>query len=74
MLFGFSGYHAFTHRPTFRALKAELAPAELGIRLADPAVRAAILAEADLPPQPVPLFDSLVRVHPAQRRCDLRHR
>jgi len=59
MLFGFSGYHAFTHRPTFRALKAELAPSELGIRLADPAVRAAILAEADLPPQPVPLFDSL---------------
>lgn len=59
MLFGFSGYHAFTHRPTFRALKAELAPAELGIRLADPAVRAAILSEADLPPQPVPLFDSL---------------
>jgi len=59
MLFGFSGYHAFTHRPTFRALKAELAPSELGVRLADPAVRAAILAEADLPPQPVPLFDSL---------------
>jgi N-acyl-D-aspartate/D-glutamate deacylase len=59
MLFGFSGYHAFTHRPTFRALKAELAPQELGIRLADPAVRAAILAETDLPPQPVPLFDSL---------------
>jgi N-acyl-D-aspartate/D-glutamate deacylase len=59
MLFGFSGYHAFTHRPTFRALKAELAREELGIRLADPAVRAAILAEVDLPPQPVPLFDSL---------------
>ena len=59
MLFGFSGYHAFTHRPTFRALKAELAPSELGVRLAGPAVRAAILAEADLPPQPVPLFDSL---------------
>ena len=59
MLFGFSGYHAFTHRPTFRALKAELVPDELGVRLADPAVRAAILAESDLPPQPVPLFDSL---------------
>ncbi|WP_163807774.1 N-acyl-D-amino-acid deacylase family protein [Mycolicibacterium anyangense] len=59
MLFGFAGYHAFTHRPTFRKLKAELAPAELGARLADPAVRAAILAESDLPPQPLPLFDSL---------------
>ncbi len=59
MLFGFAGYHAFTHRPTYRKLKAELAPAELGARLADPAVRAAILAESDLPPQPLPLFDSL---------------
>lgn len=59
MLFGFSGYHAFTHRPTFRALKAELSPAALGAKLAEPAVRAAILAETDLPPQPVPLFDSL---------------
>ncbi len=59
MLFGFAGYHAFTHRPTFRKLKAELDDRELGLRLADPAVRAAILAEADLPPQPVPLFDSL---------------
>ncbi|MFN8032728.1 MAG: amidohydrolase family protein [Mycobacterium sp.] len=59
MLFGFSGYHAFTHRPTFRKVKAESAPGELGARLADPAVRAAILAETDLPPQPIPLFDSL---------------
>ncbi|MCB0939317.1 MAG: amidohydrolase family protein [Mycobacterium sp.] len=59
MLFGFAGYHAFTHRPTFRKLKAELDDRELGRRLADPGVRAAILAEADLPPQPVPLFDSL---------------
>ena len=49
MLFGFAGYHAFTHRPTFRKLKAELDDRELGRRLADPGVRAAILAEADLP-------------------------
>ncbi|WP_179466753.1 N-acyl-D-amino-acid deacylase family protein [Mycolicibacterium vinylchloridicum] len=59
MLFGFSGYHAFTHRPTFRKLKAELNPQELRARLADPAVRAAILADIDLPPQPLPLFDAL---------------
>jgi N-acyl-D-amino-acid deacylase len=59
MLFGFEGYHAFTHRPTFRKLKAELAPADLRERLADPGVRAAILAETDLPAQPKPLFDSL---------------
>ncbi len=59
MLFGFSGYHAFTHRPTFRKLKGELSPAELRARLADPAVRSAILADIDLPPQPLPLFDAL---------------
>ncbi|WP_328363542.1 amidohydrolase family protein [Mycobacterium sp. NBC_00419] len=59
MLFGFAGYHAFTHRPTFRKLKAELSPAELRAKLADSAVRAAILAETDLPAQPLPLFDSL---------------
>ena len=50
MLFGFPGYHAFTHRPTFRKLKAELGRDELAERLADPAVAAAILSEADLPP------------------------
>jgi N-acyl-D-aspartate/D-glutamate deacylase len=59
MLFGFEGYHAFTHRPAFRKLKAELSPADLRARLADPAVRAAILADIDLPPQPIPLFDAL---------------
>jgi len=56
---GFPGYHAFTHRPTYRALKVELDHEELAARLADPSVRARILAESDLPPQPVPLFDAL---------------
>lgn len=59
MLFGFEGYHAFTHRPTFRRLKAELGPVELVAKLADPAVRETILSETDLPAQPLPLFDSL---------------
>jgi len=59
MLFGFPGYHAFTHRPTFRKLKAELDRDELARRLADPAVRAAILAEEDLPPDPTVLFDAM---------------
>jgi N-acyl-D-aspartate/D-glutamate deacylase len=59
MLFGFPGYHAFTHRPTYRKLKAELDREQLARRLADPAVRAAILAEDDLPPQPLPLFDGM---------------
>ena len=74
MLFGFPGYHAFTHRPTFRKLKAELDREELARRLADPAVRAAILAEDDLPPQPLPLFDGMFATDPAQRRPHLRHR
>ena len=30
MLFGFPGYHAFTHRPTYRKLKAELEPRGVG--------------------------------------------
>ncbi|ORV83284.1 N-acyl-D-amino-acid deacylase family protein [Mycolicibacterium iranicum] len=59
MLFGFPGYHAFTHRPTYRALKAKYTTDELAVKLAEPAVRAAILAEDDLPPQPVPMFDAL---------------
>jgi len=59
MLFGFPGHHAFTHRPTFRRLKAECSREELAQRLADPAVKAAILAEDDLPPDPKLLFDNM---------------
>ncbi|MGZ5391043.1 MAG: N-acyl-D-amino-acid deacylase family protein [Mycobacterium sp.] len=59
MLFGFPGHHAFTHRPTFRRLKAECDRQELGTRLADPAVKAAILSEDDLPPDPTKLFDNM---------------
>jgi N-acyl-D-amino-acid deacylase len=63
MLFGFPGYHAFTHRPTFRKLKAEAADyAELAQRLAQPDVRATILSEEDLPVQPVPMFDGMSRM------------
>jgi N-acyl-D-amino-acid deacylase len=59
MLFGFPGHHAFTHRPTFRRLKAECDRQELGARLAEPAVKAAILSEDDLPPDPTKLFDNM---------------
>ncbi len=59
MLFGFPGHHAFTHRPTFRRLKAECDRDELAARLADPAVKATILAEDDLPPDPTKLFDNM---------------
>jgi N-acyl-D-amino-acid deacylase len=59
MLFGFPGYHAFTHRPTYRALAARYEHEDLVRRLAEPRVREAILVEQDLPPSPVPLFDGL---------------
>jgi N-acyl-D-aspartate/D-glutamate deacylase len=59
MLLGFPGHHAFTHRPTYRRLKAECTREELAARLAEPAVRAAILAEDDLPIDPTKLFDGM---------------
>ncbi len=59
MLLGFPGHHAFTHRPTYRRLKAQHGREELAARLADPAVKAAILAEEDLPIDPTVLFDGM---------------
>ena len=59
MLFGFPGHHAFTHRPTYRRLKAECSREELAQRLADPAVKAAILSEDDLPVDPTQQFDAM---------------
>ncbi|MDT5178096.1 MAG: N-acyl-D-amino-acid deacylase [Mycobacterium sp.] len=59
MLFGFPGYHAFDHRPTFRRLKAELSRDELAERLAEPGVRATILGEPDLPVDPAVQFDAM---------------
>jgi N-acyl-D-amino-acid deacylase len=59
MLLGWSSYHPFTKRPTFVELAASLPLDELLVRLADPGVKAAILAEADLPPDPTLQFDAL---------------
>ncbi|MGE2714472.1 N-acyl-D-amino-acid deacylase family protein [Mycolicibacterium litorale] len=59
MLLGFPGHHAFTHRPTYRRLKAQLPREELAQRLADPAVKAAILAEPDLPVDTTKQFDGM---------------
>ncbi|MBL7501218.1 amidohydrolase family protein [Frankia sp. CNm7] len=58
MLIGFAGHHAFTHRPTFRAL-AHLSPAERGFELARPEIRKAILGEDDLPVNPTKQFDGM---------------
>lgn len=59
MMIGFRGHHAFGHRPTFRRLVTECGRDELAQRLADPAVKAAILAEADRPIDPTVLFDGM---------------
>jgi N-acyl-D-amino-acid deacylase len=59
MLLGFPGHHGFTHRPTFRKLKAECGREELAQRLAEPAVKAAILSEDDLPIDTSLLFDGM---------------
>ncbi len=59
MLLGFPGHHGFTHRPTYRKLKAECSPEEMAHRLAEPALKAAILSEDDLPIDPSLLFDGM---------------
>ena len=59
MLLGFPGHHGFTHRPTYRKLKAECSHEELAQRLAEPAVKAAILSEDDLPIDTSLLFDAM---------------
>jgi N-acyl-D-amino-acid deacylase len=59
MLFGFAGNHAFAKRPTFRKLAQRCAPQELAAELQKPAIKAAILSENDLPPDPSALFDGL---------------
>ncbi|QUR69506.1 N-acyl-D-amino-acid deacylase family protein [Mycobacterium spongiae] len=59
MMIGFQGHHAFGHRPTYRRLQAESSRTDLAQRLADPAVKAAILSEDDLPIDPTVLFDGM---------------
>jgi N-acyl-D-amino-acid deacylase len=59
MLIGFQTHHAFSKRPTFKALAAESSSlADLVAKLRARATRAQILGEDDLPPEPV-LFDGL---------------
>jgi len=73
MLLGFPGHHAFTHRPTYRRLKAECSRAELAQRLSQPAVKAAILSEDDLPVDPAVQFDAMFALvqHSLHRIYDL---
>ncbi len=59
MMLGWDGYHFFLKRPTFARLAATRHGDELVAELAKPAVRAAILGEADLPVDPTRQFDGL---------------
>jgi N-acyl-D-amino-acid deacylase len=66
MLIGLQTHHAFKKRPTYVKLASSLAFPELVARLREPAVRRAILDEADLAPEPSVLFDSMNRAVQAQ--------
>jgi N-acyl-D-aspartate/D-glutamate deacylase len=59
MLIGAASYHPLTRRPTYRALEEALAFDDLLVELRKPAVKAAILAEDDLPPDPHRQYESL---------------
>ena len=59
MLLGFPSRHAFSRRPTYRALLDRVPRDEIGAELAKPDVRSAILSEEDVPADPTALFEGL---------------
>jgi len=59
MMIGWQGYHPFSKRPTFMRLAAEHTGDSLFVELAKPAVKSAILAEADEPADPLVPFDGI---------------
>ena len=60
LLIGLQTYHAFAKRPTFKALQEKTSSfEELAARLREPDVKAAILAEEDLPPEEGNIFDGM---------------
>jgi N-acyl-D-amino-acid deacylase len=59
MMLGWGGYHFFSKRPTYMELAARCAHDELVGELSTPDIRAAILAEADLPADPAYQFDGI---------------
>jgi N-acyl-D-aspartate/D-glutamate deacylase len=59
MMLGWAGYHFFSKRPTYVELAARLPHDELVARLQRADVRAAILAEPDLAPDPTKQFDGI---------------
>jgi N-acyl-D-amino-acid deacylase len=59
MMIGWASYHLFGSRPTYRSLADRLPHEELLVELARPDVKAAILGESDLPPDPSRQFDGI---------------
>ena len=59
MLIGWASNHPFNKRPTYVRLNGQLQGAELRAELRKPDVKAAILTETDLPPDPTIQFDGL---------------
>ena len=59
MLIGAATYHGLMRRPTFRRLEQECSYDELLIELRKPEVKAAILAEQDLPADPNRQYESI---------------
>ena len=71
MLLGLASYHGLMRRPTFRALEDSLPLDQLAAELRKPEVKAAILAESDLPPDPKRQFESLTDIDPVHVRAHL---
>lgn len=59
MLIGVATYHGLMRRPTFRRLESALSYEELLVELRRPEVKAAILAEDDLPADPGRQYESI---------------
>ena len=64
MLIGAATYHGLMRRPTFRRLESTLTYDELLVELRNPEVRATILAEQDLPPDPHRQYESIADAMP----------
>ena len=59
MLLGAASYHPLVRRPTYRRLEDSLPLDDLLAELRKPEVKAAILAEENLPPDPHRQYESL---------------
>jgi N-acyl-D-aspartate/D-glutamate deacylase len=64
MLLGVASYHGFMRRPTFRRMEDELPLEDVLAEMARPEVKAAILSEEDLPPDPHRQFETLTERTP----------